>query len=106
VRVLGLWGVDEDLTWTVELLVAELATNVVRHARTPYTIILSWDEQVFRGEVNDANQLEPRPQLNVSTDAVGGRGLLLVSKIATAWGVDMHDHGKTVWFTIAQLDAA
>ena len=30
-------------------------------------------------------------------DAQSGRGLLIVSTLAAAWGVTPHDDGKTVW---------
>ena len=100
--VLELWRVDEDLRWGVELLLTELVTNAVRHARTPFTIILRWDGHLFRGEVTDADPRPLRPRLDASTDGLGGRGLLLVREIATAWGVDVHQHGKTVWFTITR----
>ena len=33
----------------------------------------------------------------------GGRGLLIVEALATDWGADVHEHGKTVWF---ELDVA
>jgi serine/threonine-protein kinase RsbW len=100
--VLDLWRVDAGLTWAVELLLTELATNGLRHARTPFTITLTWDGHLLRGEVTDANPQPLRVQPEVSPEALSGRGLLLVSEIATAWGVDMHQHGKTVWFSIAQ----
>jgi anti-sigma regulatory factor (Ser/Thr protein kinase) len=97
--VLQLWGLTE-LTPPAEILISELATNVVRHARTRFTITVSWDRLTLRVEVSDASPLAPRPQLTGHTDDEGGRGLLLVAAIATDWGVDLYPRGKTVWFTI------
>ena len=97
--VLQLWGLT-DLTPPAEILISELATNVVRHARTRFTITVSWDRLTLRVEVSDASPLAPRPQLTGHTDDEDGRGLLLVAAIATDWGVDLSPRGKTVWFTI------
>jgi hypothetical protein len=33
-------------------------------------------------------------------DAVGGRGLVLVDGLSSAWGVLAVDAGKAVWFTL------
>ena len=98
--VLRLWDVDEDLIWRIELILTELASNVVRHARTPFTLMLAWNGHTVRGEVSDANPESPRPQDIVPPDSPGGRGLLLVRELATAWGAQVHRNGKTVWFTI------
>ena len=98
--VLRLWRLT-DLIAAVEVLVSELATNAVRHARTVFTVAASWDGQTLRVEVSDASPLAPRPQLAVHPDGEGGRGLLLVDAIASSWGVDLNPEGKTVWFTIS-----
>ena len=98
--VLRLWDVDEELIWPIELILTELASNVVQHARTPLTLMLAWNGHTVRGEVSDANPQPPRPQDIVPPDSPGGRGLLLVRDLATAWGAQLHRNGKTVWFTI------
>jgi anti-sigma regulatory factor (Ser/Thr protein kinase) len=99
--VLRLWRLD-DLAWAVELLGTELTANVVRHARTPFTVNMSWDAGRLRFEVTDASPLPPRPQLQEHVEATGGRGLMLVDTVANAWGVDRHAQGKTVWFELAR----
>jgi anti-sigma regulatory factor (Ser/Thr protein kinase) len=98
--VLRLWDVNEDLTWPIELILTELASNVVRNARTPFTVMLAWDGETVRGEVSDANPQSPRPQDIVLPDSPGGRGLILVQDLATTWGTQVRHHGKTVWFTV------
>lgn len=102
--VLHLWGLA-DLTSPVEVLVSELATNVVRHARTLFTVTVSWDGATLSVEVSDASPLGPRPQLAARPDDEGGRGLLLVDAVASDWGVDLYDQGKTIWFTISRGSA-
>jgi len=99
--VLPLWQLD-DLAPAVELLVDELAGNAVRHARTPFSVTLTWDGRTLRGEVTDVNPLPPQPKLSAAPDDMGGRGLLLVSRLADRWGFEGHSRGKTVWFELNQ----
>ena len=97
--VLALWELEE-LAWAAELIVTELAANVVRHARTLFTVGLFWNGRVLHGEVSDANPVPPVPQAGVGLDQTGGRGLMLVGEIADRWGVEQHQRGKTVWFEL------
>jgi anti-sigma regulatory factor (Ser/Thr protein kinase) len=97
--VLRLWGLDA-VGAAVELLVDELAGNAVRHARTPFSVTLTWDGHTLRGEVTDVNPLPPQPKLSAGPDDLGGRGLLLVSQLADRWGFEGHSRGKTVWFEL------
>ncbi len=98
--VLALWELEE-LAWAAELIVTELAANVVRHARTLFTVGLFWNGRVLHGEVSDANPVPPEPQAGVGPERTGGRGLLLVGEIAERWGVEPHQRGKTVWFELS-----
>jgi anti-sigma regulatory factor (Ser/Thr protein kinase) len=91
---------EMDLTWPIQLILTELAGNVVRHARTPFTLMLTWDGRTVRGEVSDANPQPPKRQGVVPPDSSRGRGLILVHDLATTWGTQMHPHGKTVRFTL------
>jgi anti-sigma regulatory factor (Ser/Thr protein kinase) len=95
-RVLHLWRLDA-LAWQVELVVTELATNAVRHARTLFTVAMTWDGRRLRIEVSDAHPVPPEPREEVSPDATGGRGLLLVEQLADHWGYEPHERGKTIW---------
>ncbi|WP_051164759.1 ATP-binding protein [Nocardia testacea] len=77
----------------------ELVSNACRHARSPRTCRLMIDGRGrFRVEVDDAS---PAPARVRDPDHTGGRGLLLVAQLATRWGTDYRDGGKTVW---AELD--
>jgi anti-sigma regulatory factor (Ser/Thr protein kinase) len=97
--VLQLWQIP-DLTWPVELLISELAANVVRHAGTRFTVTLAWDGSTLMADVSDDSPLTPRPPVAAHPEDEGGRGLLLVDAIATDWSVDLYQQGKTVWFTL------
>ncbi|MCX0271728.1 ATP-binding protein [Nocardia zapadnayensis] len=73
----------------------ELVSNAARHAGSPRTCRLLVDEHDrFRIEVHDSS---PVPARIRRPDHTGGRGLLLVTQLATRWGTDWCDGGKTVW---------
>jgi len=79
------------------LLTSELVTNVVLHASTPMVLAVSLTStQVLRVEVTDLAPDRPlRPRLpGTSTE---GRGLALVAALASRWGVEPREGGKTVW---------
>jgi anti-sigma regulatory factor (Ser/Thr protein kinase) len=82
-----------------QLLVSELATNVVVHASTPMRLSVHKPDHKVRVEVRDD---DPHPPRDADGDplAPGGRGLLLVEALAQAWGVNRNERGKTVWFEL------
>lgn len=100
-RVLTLWELHH-LAPVAELLLTELVTNAVRHARTPFSVMMRWNGRDLRCEVTDANPLPPRPQPAADPLGAGGRGLLLIEQLATAWGTELVPHGKTVWFDVEE----
>jgi anti-sigma regulatory factor (Ser/Thr protein kinase) len=92
------WELDGfgDVT---ELLADELVCNVVRHVGEPMRLRAVRSSSSIRIEVDDPST--ERPVLR-SPDPLDerGRGILLVESLATSWGVDMRETGKTVWFEI------
>jgi len=81
------------------LLVSELVTNAVLHARTAAEVtVRATDERVWIG-VRDESPVTPAPK-RYGVDAATGRGLQLVERIAARWGVDTDSAGKTVWFEL------
>lgn len=95
VSALAAWGLD-SLEPAVSGVVTELATNCVLHARTAFSVTVSFDGQVLRVGVTDSSPRMPIAK-SYSTGAMSGRGLRLVAAFADAWGVESHDDGKTVW---------
>lgn len=95
----------EDALGTLELLASELATNGIRHAARSappgasirVVVDASWGRA--RVEVHDASPRLPyvRP---TSTLAERGRGLLLVCRMAAAWGYVDRADGKCVWAAV------
>lgn len=95
-----------DAAYTAALLVSELVTNCVLHARTDITVGITVTGDVVRVSVGDTSAASPRQRLH-GVESGTGRGLLLVDRMARAWGVDGHGSGKTVWFELSTAgDAA
>ena len=94
-RTLEEWRVadtDEAL-----LVVTELAANAVLHAGSSYAVRISSSPGLLRIEVSDDDPGTPEPQPFSST-AETGRGIVLVSAIATSWGIRTDGGaGKVTW---------
>jgi anti-sigma regulatory factor (Ser/Thr protein kinase) len=89
-------GTDVDVAM---LLVTELATNAVLHARSPFAVTVeAGDDHVTLG-VSDQSPSLPRLSIPEADD-VRGRGLYLVAELALRWGVEPTDDGKRVWFDL------
>lgn len=100
VDTLRRWGRD-DLTTSGALLVTELVTNAILHARTMVRVMLERGADFVRVEVRDGSPIRPALR-NHGLDATTGRGLALVSKLADSWGVDVDGAGKVVWAELAE----
>jgi anti-sigma regulatory factor (Ser/Thr protein kinase) len=87
---------------TAVLLVSELVTNAVRHARDTHAIALDLEigEAWLRIEVQDADPRWPHRRIPGRFDE-SGFGLVLVDGLAAKWGVRETATGKAVW---AELD--
>lgn len=78
------WG-RRDLVDTAALLISELATNVVLHARTPYAVVLTRARSDILFDVLDDAPTAPAVR-DDDLHAATGRGLALVERLADAWG--------------------
>lgn len=83
----------------VMLLTSEVVTNAIRHGAPPVHVRIRVDDTAIRLEVDDQSTDNPVVREPGLYDA-GGRGMQLVDRFATTWGVDVHDGGKQVWFEI------
>ena len=90
---------DETLD-AASLLISELVTNAIVHARTDVALRAAFGDGVFRVEVSDGSPALPAGR---SPTGIGGtgHGLQLIEAIATRWGVKPSASGKTVWFELA-----
>lgn len=93
-------GWPASLVDDAQLLVSELVTNAVLHAHTGVTLGLRVGAGRLRVEVADGSLDRPRPR-HPADDAVTGRGLLLVDALSSAWGAELREGGKVVWFEVA-----
>jgi anti-sigma regulatory factor (Ser/Thr protein kinase) len=92
---LAAWAADA-YAWTATLVVSELATNAVLHARTAFGVSLQLADDRLRVEVTDGTTRPPR-QRGYAVDATTGRGLSLLHDLAGQVGVEVGRDGKTVW---------
>ncbi len=89
----------------IKLLVSEVVTNAVRH---PGRVRPHRDEGDARGAARCASRWSTpaargfaKPRVSTPPpDALGGRGLLIVDRVATRWGVDEGTPTR-VWFELA-----
>ena len=93
------WGYPQE-AYTASLLVSELVTNAVRHARAPLGLRLHLTEHEIVTEITDDSSRLPRPH-RADPDDESGRGLALVDALADDWGTRLTEAGKAVWFTLA-----
>lgn len=86
----------ERLADDVGLVVGELASNAIRHARTPFSVLLSGATDAVVVAVEDGSTRVPR-QIEAGPTAQGGRGLDIVDKVSCDWGVRPQGRTKAVW---------
>jgi len=88
-------GLPAEMGQNLELVVSELATNAVRHARTPFQLSIL-TAPTLRVEVADGSSDMP---VGGSPDPCSehGRGLWLVAALTQSWGVVPLRAGKVVW---------
>jgi anti-sigma regulatory factor (Ser/Thr protein kinase) len=94
--------VDETQAFDVRLLVSELVTNSVKHAKAgpddSITLNLTVDDSVIRCEVRDTGPGFEPPPIDIEEAGDRGWGLFFVEQIADSWGAD-RSNGR-VWFEI------
>lgn len=93
--------IDPELVDAVELLVSELVTNAVVHASSAPRLEVALLPDKVRVEVHDDDATLPVRRIP-DEERPGGRGLLLLDGVASAWGVEPLGHGKVVWFEVAR----
>ena len=98
---------DQSTLLDLLLIADALLTNAFEHATAPRRLRLTHrcdsdsDEHVVRVEVHDAS-----PELLPVLGKPGGRephhrGLLMVNRLASRWGVDPRSDHKAVWGEVA-----
>ena len=94
---------DESQAFDVRLLVSELVTNSVQHAKVgpedSIALKLVIDDAAVRVEISDSGPGFEPPQDAGEVERDRGWGLFFVSQLATRWGVESGD-AACVWFEI------
>jgi anti-sigma regulatory factor (Ser/Thr protein kinase) len=98
------WEIDDEGVTT--LLVSELVTNAVKHARATSTLTLAVAAGMIEVSVTDGGS--PRLVIPAQSDMTArgstrvisesGRGLMIVEALADTWGVTPAGRRKQVWF--------
>ncbi|MFJ6804656.1 SpoIIE family protein phosphatase [Streptomyces anulatus] len=89
------WGLGEDTVEATELIVSELVTNAVRYGTPPLRLRLLLDS-TLTCEVHDGSPASPHLRHARTVDE-GGRGLFIVSRLASHWGARHGPDGKVLW---------
>ncbi|MET8447054.1 ATP-binding protein [Streptomyces sp. NPDC005209] len=97
---LSRWGMPVAAE-EAELLVTELATNVLKHVGegASATLVLEWRGERLRLEVHDQSRAIPALKTALCDDECG-RGLHLLATLAVDWGTVLTAAGKAVWCEI------
>ena len=90
------WGFSDD-AGAAELVMSELVTNALTHGGMQCELRIRYRNNLLRLEVQDDAPGSPdvRP---IEPDNEGGRGMIIISMLSEAWGVDaLPSGGKIVW---------
>ena len=100
-----------ELVETAELGVSELVTNAVLHATDPIGVRVRGTRDHPRVEVRDGSTTAPVMPQDLTESVLPpedetllmtfGRGLDIVARCADAWGAEIEDTGKVMWFVPA-----
>jgi len=93
--------VPEPTVDTVELLTSEIVTNAILHGRAGPRLMVEVGDGVVRVRVHDMSPEVPVRKVTCPDD-VSGRGVMIVERLSSAWGVEpVRGGGKQVWFEVA-----
>ncbi|AEM87442.1 ATP-binding protein [Streptomyces violaceusniger] len=95
---LAAWS-QEDLIEDAALVITELVSNAVDHARLESirVVVTRPSEKFVRLGVVDRSRNVPYLRTDSNGDNTRGRGLLLVDALTDRWGTDRYRWGKQVW---------
>ena len=95
----ALVGLPGDVAEVSALLANELVANAIAHGEGSISMATEIRSDCVRVVVTDEGTVLPVLQ-ETNPTAESGRGLSIVSALATRWGVDLGGPGKSVWFEL------
>jgi anti-sigma regulatory factor (Ser/Thr protein kinase) len=97
-------GADHPALDDAELCTSELVTNALAHTASKHggqvTVTVARDAGMLRISVADDGAGGQVPYVREEPFAEDGRGILIVSSLATDWGAQAEEHGTTTWFRL------
>ena len=101
-------ALPQDVVDDALLVVSELVSNSLRHARglPGDRIGLAWwrQDRSVTVEVTDGGGSSFPAARPPVTSAIGGRGLAMVAAVSADWGVDRSSAETTVWAVVGDPD--
>ncbi|MYW05061.1 ATP-binding protein [Streptomyces sp. SID3343] len=99
---LDAWGISLDVVDDAVLILSELLSNALRHARAlpSGNVRAAWwvrPDGLLAIEVTDGGSSTRPRQASPSLSAHGGRGLSIIGTLAADWGVRGSHEEVTVW---------
>ncbi len=94
--VLSASDVDPNRSQDALVAISELVSNALVHGGPPRRVHLTLRSGALEVQVFDGSRRPPR-MIEAPGPEPGGRGLHLVSRLASAWGTEFGPDGKRVW---------
>ncbi|GAA0966013.1 ATP-binding protein [Actinocorallia libanotica] len=97
------WGVADDVADDAAVILSELLSNALRHARPlpggEGEVKVSWIKvgDTVELAVTDGGAITEPRKGQPALSSLGGRGLGIVEILSQSWGVRRDDQGNTVW---------
>ncbi|KUL22398.1 ATP-binding protein [Actinoplanes awajinensis] len=102
-HVLATWQLT-DLAGDALVVISELVQNAVQHAGGRGELVLTRRREGVLVEVFDESSAAPSVRAP-DPRRIGGRGLLIVAAVTSAWGTRTSQAGKVVWAELAMAAA-
>ncbi|MEO5878423.1 MAG: ATP-binding protein [Streptosporangiaceae bacterium] len=105
-RELLAWGVTDTVVDDAAVIISELLSNALRHARALPggigQIKVTWSRHGDEVEVavTDGGAATDPRKGQPALSSLGGRGLGIVETLAQSWGVRREGEGSTVWASL------
>ena len=92
----------DHLIHDATVIVSELATNAVRHARSPFRVSVDESPGLVCISVQDVGDGHAGlPTIAPDDHAIEGRGIAIIDALAHSWGYDALEDGTVVWAQLA-----